>query len=309
LVGGEITIMSVRRGLIWAATVAGCIAALIALKVFMMSADRPDRSAGAYTIARNIQYGFTLQNTTNRVVKKAEFWTYAPVKQTSAQLCTKIQASHSYRLLTDELGNQILHFTFQNLPPFASKIITIQADLLFTNNPASLPVKNITSYLQPEKYIEIQDPAIQELSDQFKSSNAVKTAEQIFNWVAAHIQYAGYVKNSRGARYALANRKGDCTEYMYLFAALSRANNIPVRCIGGYLCTESTILKPGSYHNWAEFYENSTWRLADPQNKVFDKAYAHYVAMRIIQGAREDLMRGFNRFRVDGDGLKAKMHS
>ncbi len=36
-----------------------------------------------YTIPRHIQYSFTLQNKTNLLVKEVEFWTYAPVKQTS----------------------------------------------------------------------------------------------------------------------------------------------------------------------------------------------------------------------------------
>ncbi|MDY0091215.1 MAG: hypothetical protein RBT80_00775 [Candidatus Vecturithrix sp.] len=80
--------------------------------------------------ARYIRYGFTLRNTTNRLIAQAELWTYAPVQHTATQQRIHLDASLPFEELTDEAGNSILHFTIHHLPPYAAKIITIQTDLL-----------------------------------------------------------------------------------------------------------------------------------------------------------------------------------
>jgi hypothetical protein len=94
---------------------------------------------------------------------------------------------------------------------------------------------------------------------------------------------------------------------MSLFAALCRAKKIPARGIGGYVCSGDSILQPGSYHNWAEFYEAGAWRIADPQKKVFRNRPSDYIAMRIIGESSKNPMGEFNRFRSSGDGLEVKM--
>jgi len=260
-----------------------------------------------YSILGQIQYSFTLQNKTNRLLEKAEFWTYAPVKKTSTQRSVKIEVSHPYDLIEDELGNQILHFTFENLPPYSSKIITIRADIEFSDisNPISADKK---SFLKAERYIESDNHELKQLSDKFRSSTPLKTAESIFLWVADNIKYAGYLKDERGALYAFKNKKGDCTEFMDIFVALSRANNIPARRIGGYVVKTSAILEPYEYHNWAEFYDKGTWKIADPQKKVFMENQSHYIAMRIMGESPDNPMGEFNRFRFTGDGLEVRMN-
>jgi hypothetical protein len=261
-----------------------------------------------YTIPRHIQYSFTLQNKTNLLVKEVEFWTYAPVKQTSTQQCVNVKTSHPFQLISDDLGNQILRFTFQNLPPYATKIITIKAELLLSDTPNPLSVKDLSAYLQAEKYCESDDPEISRLAGKLKVPKPIKTVENIFRWVAGNVQYAGYLRNARGALYALRNKKGDCTEFMYLFSALCRANKIPARCIGGYVRSENAILKPNGYHNWAEFYDNGVWRIADPQRKIFMQNQSHYVAMHVISKSLKNPMGNYHRFRFAGKGLKAKMN-
>jgi len=137
----------------------------------------------------------------------------------------------------------------------------------------------------------------------------LKTAENIFNWVANNVKYSGYLSNDRGALYALSHKKGDCTEYMYLFTALCRASKIPARCIGGYICRKNSVLRPNGYHNWSEFYQDSTWRVVDPQNKNFMKDPSHYIAMKVFGSSSESSMGGYHRFRFKGDGLKVRMKS
>ena len=261
-----------------------------------------------YSIPRKIYFSFTLQNTTNRSIKKAEFCTYAPVKQTATQKCLQIRSSHPYRLVNDDLGNQILHFTFNNLPPYAAKIITIKSDLLLSKNPNPLPENLLQRYLGPEKYIESDNADISHLARKLKVPNRFMTAQNFFCWVADNVHYAGYMHNPRGARYALAYRKGDCTEFMDLFVALCRANRIPARGIGGYVLKDGAILKPARYHNWAEFYDEGVWHLVDPQNKVFMQNHADYIAMRIISASADAPLVAFSRFSFKGEGLKVSMN-
>ena len=261
-----------------------------------------------YEIPRQIRYGFTLSNKSDQLLEKTEFWTYAPVKQTATQQCEHIEASQPYELVEDELGNQILHFTFENFPPYASRVLTIKADLMMSGS--ANPIKNVGEqrFLKPEKFVESTQPSIVNAAQPLKMKEPSKTAERTFNFVSENISYAGYIQNERGALYALTHKKGDCTEYMYLFVALCRANTIPSRGIGGYICAQNMVLAPEAYHNWAEFYEKDVWKIADPQNKVFQTNSADYVAMRIIKESTDNDDWNFDRFRVKGEGLQVKMN-
>ncbi len=261
-----------------------------------------------YTLPRHIQYSFTLQNQSDRMSKNVEFQTYAPVKQTSTQLCTNVESSHLYQLTTDRLGNQIMQFTFEKIPPYATKIVKIKADLQLSKSPNKLSLEDPSKYLEPQENCESDHPDIMDVAKKVDVPEKEKTAESLFRWVTKNVQYSGYLKNAKGALYALKNKKGDCTEFMYLFVALCRANSIPAQCISGYICNKNAVLKPTSYHNWAEFYQDKTWQISDPQNKVFMKDPANYIAMRIIDDSIDRSAPKFNRFNIKGAGMSARMN-
>jgi len=193
-------------------------------------------------VSRVIQYGYSLKNTRNKVLPHAEMWCYAPVATTSFQHFLQLETSHSYEMIEDELGNQILQFTFSDIPPFSTKIIRIKSDLEFFPKPKSIEVENTQLFLQPEPFIQSDHPEIVQLAEKLKGESQLQTVSNIFNWVANEIHYIGYVKNSRGALYALQQKKGDCTEFAYLFVTLCRAIDIPARPIGGYICSGNCML-------------------------------------------------------------------
>lgn len=262
-----------------------------------------------YTIDRHIRYGFTVRNTTNRLAKDVQLWVYAPVSQTPTQKCALVETTPPHELIADDLGNQILRFSFDKIPPYASRDVRIKADLMLAETPNRLPrTVDPSRFLQPEPYVESDHPDIIARAKQLAAADDLKTAKAIFQWVIGHISYSGYLKNERGALYALTQKKGDCTEYMDLFAALCRAAGIPCRRMGGYICTKNMVLGAAGYHNWAEFYVSGKWRLADPQNKVFMEKEADYVATRIISDSYKNDMQGYDRFRVSGDGITARMN-
>ncbi|MBN2707270.1 MAG: transglutaminase domain-containing protein [Deltaproteobacteria bacterium] len=276
--------------------------------VVVKSVLKPRLPHLSYPLSRHIRYSFALHNNSNRAVKDAEFRTYAPVKQTATQRCEQLKSSHPYQLLDDELGNQTLHFTFALIPPYATRIVTVEATLLLADQANQLEVNDLAIFLQPEKFLECEAVELRRLAGDLKAVKPLQTAENIFRWIVKNVRYSGYLRDARGARYALLHKEGDCTEFMYLFAALCRANNIPARCVGGYVLRESTILHPADYHNWAEFYADGAWRIADPQKKNFMKNQSRYVAMRNIAAVADGPMAQFSRFRFVGNGLQVKMN-
>jgi transglutaminase-like putative cysteine protease len=258
---------------------------------------------------KRISYRFVIQNTSNHLVNQAELWVNAPVAETSTQRVTKISSSHFYDIVGDDAGNRIFHYTFDNLPPYASKVITIRADLLMRERPQRrIRVKNAV-YLLEEPFIETDDLLIRRLALSLKAGNPRATAKNIYRWITGNIRYVGYIKNNHGARHALQTKQGDCTELMYLFVALCRAAGVPARGIAGYHCPESTALDPSQYHNWAEFYAEGCWWLCDPQKRVFMQQAADYVALRVISRLPETSTLNFDRFEVTGEGVTARICS
>lgn len=257
---------------------------------------------------RHIEYSFTIHNTTNHVVQNIELCTYAPMTLSATQRRLQLIASEVFQEQQDSRGNSILHFTIPRLTPYATTILAISVDLALTESPQPLPDTNLNQYLQPELYCEVDDPQIVALAQQLTTETPKETARNIFEWVLHNIIYSGYMKEPRGARYALEYKQGDCTEFMYLFVALCRAAGIPARSLGGYVTDRNAIVQAGTYHNWAEFYLDGVWHIADPQERVFMKDQSHYLVMHIMGDMPADHpMQGYQRFRYSGQGLEVEM--
>ena len=266
--------------------------------IFLIALIAATTAISLHAATRPIHYGFTITNTGNAVAKEVHFWTYAPIGQSS------LQTSVPYQLIKDDLGNQILHFTFNNIAPYAAQIITIQAGI----NPTWRDIQDTKRYLIAEPFCEVDDPSIGALAKKLQGPTARQTVENIYHWVSTNVLYAGYLKNPRGALYALKHKEGDCTEYMYLFVALCRADKIPARGIGGYLAGRNPVLKPDAYHNWAECYIDGAWRIIDPQRKVFMPELARYIPLHVIGDAPKNPISGPYKFAYKGEGIQIEMN-
>ncbi len=262
------------------------------------------------TRTKTLSYKYTLINTTNRLIQDVDFFTRAPVKQTPYQRCRQIQPSPPCRILADKAGNQILHFRFERLVPYASQMITVEATVEMSDAAKKEKLKDKRQWLRPEPYVESNDPLIVSTSNQLRKNNTIATAKAMFEFVAGHIAWSGYLRSERGARYALKYRKGDCTEYADLFTALCRAGGIPSQRLGGYIFSqESGQLDGRRYHNWSQAFIDGHWIVVDPQNRVFDRRAGDYIAMRIIDEHRDPEIPEFYRFKIVGKGVAVKMES
>jgi transglutaminase-like putative cysteine protease len=268
----------------------------------------PDTDEAAYTRPLQIRYGFTLTNTTNQLVKKVRLRAFVPLRQTATQKRTRLTTSHPFEELGEGPNNQALLFKLGDMAPYSSRVVTVRAQLLLADTPVPTKPDNQNLFLSAENHIEADHPRIVRLAQTLKQSKAPATARQVHDWVAGNLKYTGYRKNPRGALYALTHRQGDCTEFMHLFVALCRANGIPARGRGGYICEKNSVLKPAGYHNWAEFYDGRSWLLADPQNRVFMQDPATYIAMRSVGVAAGTHSQKFHQYQVAGDGVIVKMN-
>ena len=261
-----------------------------------------------YPINRVVQYSFSIQNTDSALLRDVDFSVYAPVKQTATQYLKELNASHPYTLEQDELNNQIMRFRFSEIAPFETRVVRIRAEVALSDKPNWVKGIKEDDFLGSDKYMETDDPIIQNKAAELKDRNSSVTARKTFDWVSQTIDYQGYIEEDRGALYAINNGLGDCTEYMYLLNALLRANDIPARSVGGYVTSQDSTLTARDYHNWSEVYLNGRWHIADPQNKSYMENQASFIAMRIIEKSSLALLNNSHRFAYSNANIKVTMN-
>ena len=90
------------------------------------------------------------------------------MKATAAQTCRRLDSNHPYDLIVDDLGNQVLHFTFRELPPFSTKLVRIETDVEMLAASRTIQVTEHSDFLRAEKHIESNSPEVLGLPKQLK---------------------------------------------------------------------------------------------------------------------------------------------
>ncbi len=261
---------------------------------------------GGQSRTLTLKYDFTISNTTSRAIKGVELLASTPRPKTTTQLCRKNSIDQPSKVIQDGAGNTHFKLQWDLIPPYTTKIVSLASQIDIWEQPRRSASSPLPADLASEPFIETDHALIKEMAGRLKAKSNRETAQRIYDWVVENIHYAGYVKNSRGALYALKHRNGDCTEFATLFVALCRANGVPARYLGGFVSSKSAVLTLGGYHNWAQFYSDGRWHLADPQRKIFmdDEAASAYIAYKIIrpsEGIEDALLTN-----IKGEGLKVR---
>jgi len=238
-------------------------------------------------VVRHISYTLAVTNKSSELMKNADFSVLGPNSYTRSQRCEKIDADRDFSVHTDELNNQILQFSFENLPPFAVKMINIRADVIMQRSSSPGLPENRESYLLNQPQFHLDNRELRQQAEKLLGRNDFETVTNCYRWVTATIRKTGYSEKERGALYALRKRAGDCSEFMQLFVALCRINRIPARGVSGYIVTRDKHLAADELHDWAEVLIDEQWQLVDPYNKVFMEKEELYVVMR-VHGERRD---------------------
>jgi hypothetical protein len=138
-----------------------------------------------------------------------------------------------------------------------------------------------SDWLAPTFVIDFTDAPVPELSARLLSAHSQPQPADVVAFVGASVTGAddrGFDLASRVAR----DRRGDCTEFAVLTAALARSVGLPARVVLGVaLVAEKDRF--GAYgHAWAEIDGGSGWQVADaalaPQG-----VNVRYVALGVLE--------------------------
>ena len=293
---------SIRLPGMLGASVLLSMVALGALPAACVAANAAERypSALGSPVSRQLRLTLTIANPTDKTLVDQTVWLYGPVKRTATQELQKLDINFPYQLDEDALGNQIIVIKIDRLAPFAIKLVSIRADLLMGAQPGASELQQPGLFLANEAHIEKDDPAIRAAAAALKADDPATTAAHIYDWVKSTMHYAGFIAEDLGARYAVMNRTGDCTEYAFLATALGRASDVPARTMGGFVMDRNGSPGADAYHNWAELYWNGSWHLLDAQKENFRSKAEWYVATEIVSSQVKNAMQGYHRFRVQG---------
>jgi transglutaminase/protease-like cytokinesis protein 3 len=117
-------------------------------------------------------------------------------------------------------------------------------------------------FLKHEKYIETDHSQIQQIAESIEGEREIDIVRNIYDYVVDTMDYTSHKDKDWGSVKAVELKKGDCTEYSDLFAALCRAKNIPARFTLGYTVRFDDV---SAKHNWVEvFLGDYGWVPFDP---------------------------------------------
>lgn len=190
-----------------------------------------------------------------------------------------------YEVVKGEYGNQYARFEFHGVGAGESA----HADLTYQVRVYELAYdlslcqgETLNTFLDAEANVEADDPSIQALADQLSKgqANPCQTLRVLYDYVGDNVTYSSYQAGDYGAKWALDQGSGDCTEFADLLLALSRAAGIPARFLEGVTYREGTRSELGQIkHDWLEAYlPGIGWAPLDPTWGRFSERRESYFA-------------------------------
>jgi hypothetical protein len=137
----------------------------------------------------------------------------------------------------DIAGNQISYYVLEPGEAIHNEYTIAVTPSDEWDSPRSLSDEEQTYYLRSSAFVCITDE-IRELADRIcrgLDTDEAK-ARALFNYVRNSFRYI-YPPKGRGTVFFLRNKKGDCGEFSFLYAALCRAQGIPCRTVVGAFAT------------------------------------------------------------------------
>lgn len=211
-----------------------------------------------------------------------------PMKSSARHIVDVVDTNVTGEIINLPEGNREFYIKFDRLLPREVKIVTVSVRFseidLELYQPSSLsPMYLLETHLMP-----YQQPEFTKLISELKTSTTRSFIDNSYQWVLSNIRYSGYNSSTLGADYALKHKKGDCTEFSYLLAALLRGNRIPVRLVSGYVLEGNGILNPADFHTWLEVGIDGVWRVVDAQKRHFGQPDNAYFSISYLDGVAGD---------------------
>lgn len=249
---------------------------------------------------RRLRMQVLFHNPLPRELSDQRFWCYLPMTD-SGQILSQVEVSVQHQVTMDAWGHQVLSLQFDRFPAYGSQTVGISVVVSKSEMTCAQAPDDPRRWLRPSMFVESDAPEIRELGRQLHKSTDMQTLESIYQWVKEAMAYEGYVPQDRGALHALRMRSGDCTEYAALVVALSRANGIPARMLGGYVSDRDAVLRAVDYHNWAEVLLDGVWGIVDAQKEHWMPMRRHYVPFEIYRDQVTNDMGAAHRYKLAGE--------
>ncbi len=215
----------------------------------------------------NYKFKYTYIIDIQGYVKNLIFSVPIPSNSTRKQTISNLKISYQPDKVYNDGVNEIGEFKFENLNNEKIEII-IEGDAALVNydlktaktiNENNTKEKDLSKYLKPELYIESNDSLIKSTANKLKGKTTEETIQKIYEYTQKILTYT-HLPGISGAKRALQERKGECSEYSAVMIALCRANGIPARVVTGNIAREKN-----NKHNWVEVYfDKYGWVTFDP---------------------------------------------
>lgn len=213
-----------------------------------------------YTYTINIQ-GF---------VKRFEFSMPVPSSEKEKQYISDYKISIKPTQIYKDGSDTMVKYVFENIDNRKIDIVidgianlrtygTKTAKALNTNIEQE---NDLNRYLNPEPYIESDDSYIKGIAKQINGSCTEEIVQKTYEYIQNNMTYK-IEPRITGAKQALKDRYGKCSEYSAIMIAILRAKGIPARLVIGNIARESA-----TQHNWVEvYYDEYGWVTVDPTTR------------------------------------------
>ncbi|MCL4417670.1 MAG: transglutaminase domain-containing protein [Actinobacteria bacterium] len=262
-----------------------------------------------------MEYYFDILGDTSKI----DFITIIPNNYEDRQEVLSVDYSTSpTRIFTDGLNKYAEFLISKPLSDFKLKITTeleiykYDLERAMILNKDQTAEDNFSKYLMEEKYIEVNNPIIQNLDPVHTfTEDPLDHVETNYDFVMKNLDYFGYNPGDIGAVQALKNKGGDCTDYTDTFVTLCRASGFPARSIEGYPIDAGDLAMG---HNWSEvFISDYGWVPFDPtyddnngssQDTTFENLKNTYIYMSFIRNDATLYNYHYYYYSYWGDNLK-----
>ncbi len=215
---------------------------------------------------RSYNYKYTYTIDIQGFVKRFEIDIPIPLNENEKQYISNMKSSIKPTKLYSDGVNTIAQYTFHDIGSQRMNIVLEGTAKVRTYNIKNAkiinknltPEKDLSRYLKPEPLIESNDPYIKSIANKIKGDTQEEVLQNIYEYIQNNMKYT--IMGNIGAKKALQQGRGKCTEYAAIMIALCRAKNIPARMVLGNIAREKY-----TQHNWVEvYYDKYGWVMYDP---------------------------------------------
>jgi len=225
-----------------------------------------------------IEYTHQVRNYGPGRLKNLDVYIAVPQNMARQKIVGEIQFEPAPTdMLTDQWGQKVAHFNYQNLPPqkIQNSVMKVKAKIyeiryfIFPEQVGTLeqiPAAIKKQYLVDGEKYRVNNPYFKNIVRQVVGSekNAYWIARKLYRYVIDQMHYE-LVGGWNIAPTVLRRGSGSCSEYTFVYVALCRTAGLPARYSGSVVVRGDDASLDDVFHRWAEVYlPNYGWIPVDP---------------------------------------------